>query len=153
MRNFLLVIGLLIVMAIPLISQDDTPTPDYTVALCEDAQGFYDAAQPIVNDITAQVELMLAAEDSAGYRDQRAIADDLYNQLLELPFPECAAYAHDRLVEAVPHLLDGAESLALGDTATYIQELATYSRGIGEARGYLVALGVDVDTEGDVTDE
>lgn len=143
-RAMLLVLVLVAVVGV-MVAQDEEP--DYTVAVCDEAQGWYDEAGEIAQRALEQATSLVDSADFNEYREKRDEFEIIIEELETLPPVECTVYAHEQWVAGFELLLNSLEAFATGDTQTYVDDMQAAMYALGQAHGYLVALGVDVEAE------
>jgi len=147
-RLFVAVIILAIGAGVILVSgQDDQP--DFTVGLCEEAQVWYEDINQFNLPLLENARAMFDADNSSEFREAREAYRMVAEDMEAFDYPECVTFTRDKFVNSDDHLMNAAEALSQGDTNQYFADMTAYNRAIGEGRGYLVALGVELR----VTDE
>jgi hypothetical protein len=132
--------------ALPAFAQSDLVAP----AECEGAQDFYDNLDPdnvvMISTSTAvsggRVSVRLGAVQTLR---------DFAIELAEREHPECVAVALDWYVEGIGNLATALETLVDGEAAQFAIQFTKVGQLIGQWRGYMAAIGVEIVPGGTAT--
>ncbi len=143
MRYFLLLALLVSFGAISSVSAQKSDSSECDVVA---AQEFYDQVDP---DQTASIKMLIAiSSTSKASAKFAAIEDirDLATTIEDLDYPDCVKQARDLYLDGIGKVADALEAIADGNIGTFTSLYAEAVQRIGEFRGFLMALGVEVQT-------
>lgn len=131
---------------LPVIAQSDTAEP----VVCEGAQEYYD------NVDTENVVMLSTAAAIGGDRVSarlRAVEDirEFATSLVEGEHPDCITVAVQWYADGIQELATGLESLIDGQTTDFTLKLSKAGQLIGQWRGYMAAVGVEIVPDGENT--
>ncbi len=143
MRYFLLLTILICFSVVSPIYAQKSDSPECDVKA---AQEFYDQVDP---DQIASIKMLIAISSTSKASAKFAAIDDirdLATTVEDLDYPDCVKQARDQYLAGIVKVADALEAIADGNIGTFTSLYAEAVQRIGEFRGYLMALGVEVQT-------
>lgn len=137
----LLIFALVILAAFPLSAQETTPDPDCDLSTIQE---WYDEADP-TDSMAVNFILTLQSSERASARfDAAEEIADRADELADSEYPACIEQAVVWYVEGLNTLAEAAESFIDGQVADFVGKQSTAMQKIGQYRGYMAALGVEL---------
>lgn len=143
MRQLLLLVLLVGFAVILPVTAQNLDANDCDIA---DAQNFYDAVDP-EEKVSVQMLIAISSTNraSAKFAAIESIRE-VATTVEALEYPDCVEAAREWYLAGVDKIAVALEAFADGDFGTFASTYAEAVQRIGEFRGYLMALGVEVKT-------
>jgi hypothetical protein len=140
-RISILIGFLLLFVTLPAFAQDTNTLQDCDL---EEVTAFYEAVDP---DSDASIQTLLAissdSKTSAKFAAIEAIRE-IGESVSEFDYPECIEKAREWYLEGIDTMANSLESFVDGDFGTFASGYAEAMQRIGEYRGFMAAMGVDI---------
>jgi hypothetical protein len=144
MRLVLTLSMLFVLMIAPVFAQSDTAEP----VVCEGAQEYYDDLDPD-NVVMLSASVAIGGDRaSARLRAVEAIRE-FAETMTESEYPDCMAVAVDWYVDAMEYLATALEAFVDGETGEFTLGFTKAGQLIGQWRGYMAAVGVEITPDGE----
>lgn len=157
MNKYIAILILCLIFAISVNAQatiTPEPVPESTEEAkteflqCEGAQEWYDQASGTLRGmVSASLFYFVQPPSSLQLQDDFSTFRRAMEEIALLEYPECVEWARDRLLQGYDNYLRGVELIDAGSTSG--EEVLAIGLGIlmiGNADGYLTALGVQTHT-------
>lgn len=110
---------------------------------CEGAQVWYDNIN--LNDFAIQMNVTVDETAKKSARNDALVKmSSATLTLFESSVIECLEVPKELLYKAMRHMFEASGAFIGNDPDRYNKELVLYQRGIGEFRGYMLAIGVKI---------
>lgn len=141
MSKLLIVLGIVLLFALPVAAQETAVEPT-----CEGAQDWYDTLDPDGEILTSFSTALSSDSRTSARFDAIDTIDDRAEAISDLEYPDCVEEPREWYLAGLDSLTEALSLLVDEEFGDYVVKQIQAMQQIGQFRGYLMALGVEVKT-------